>query len=164
MVEARQGRDTECRAHAAEATLLCDALGINLMGIWAVRALGELELGLGRPATAIVHLEECERRIAELGIMDIDLSPAAELVDAYLRVGRTLDAATTSALLGRESLKKGQPWALARAARCRGLIASDEDLDERFQEALTLHARTPDAFELGLTHFAYGARLRAAAT
>jgi DNA-binding CsgD family transcriptional regulator len=159
-LEARQGLDAECRAHAAEATSLCAALGINLLGIWAIRALGELELGLGRPATAIVHFEDCERRIAELGIMDIDLSPAAELVDAYLRVGRSADAVRASESLDRESLRKGQPWALARAARCRGLIAADDGFAECFQEALTLHTRTPDAFELGLTHLAFGARLR----
>ena len=119
-LEARQGREPECRAHAAEATALCEALGIHLFGTWAIRALGELELGLGRPSAAIEHYEQCERRIAELGIRDIDLSPAAELVDAYLRVGRTSEAVEASARLDDEALKKGQPWSLARAARCRG--------------------------------------------
>jgi DNA-binding CsgD family transcriptional regulator len=159
-LEARQGREPECRAHATEATALCEALGINLFGTWVIRALGELEVGLGRPSAAIEYFEQCERRIAELGIMDIDLFPAAELVDAYLRVGRTSEAVEASARLDDESLKKGQPWSLARAARCRGLLAADNDFPELFQQALAIQERSPDAFELGLTHLAFGARLR----
>jgi len=159
-LEARQGRESDCRSHAGEAEALCDALGMAVFGIWAMRALGELELGLGRPALAIVHFEDCERRLAELAIQDVDLSPAAELVDSYLRMGRASQARTVSDRLDRESCKKGQPWSLARAARARGLLAAGERFPEFFERALTLQAGTPDAFELGLTHLAYGARLR----
>lgn len=159
-LEARQGHEPECRAHAAEALAICESHGIKLFVTWAVHALGDLELGLGRPAMAIDHYVECERLIAELGIMDVDLSPGAELVDAYLRVGRKSDALQASTLLDSEALKKGQPWSLARAARCRGLLAEDGDFPDCFQEALALHVKTPDAFELALTHLAFGARLR----
>ena len=57
---------------------------------------------------------------------------------------------------------KGQPWALARAARCRGLLAPDGELDEVFGEALANHRRTEDAFETARTQLACGARLQAA--
>lgn len=40
------------------------------------------------------------------------------------------------------------------------MLASDDDLDARFSEALALHQRTPDAFERARTELAYGARLR----
>ena len=159
-LEARQGRESDCRAHAEEASALCEALNIGLFGTWVLRALGELELALGRPAVAIDYFEECELRISNLGIMDIDLSPAGELVDAYLRVGRASDALAASERLDRESRKKGQPWSRARSARTRALLASDDEYPELFQEALALHAMTPDAFELGLTHLTYGERLR----
>jgi DNA-binding CsgD family transcriptional regulator len=53
---------------------------------------------------------------------------------------------------------KGQPWALARAARCRGLLAND--FEPEFEEALVLHQQTLDAFEAARTRLAYGARLR----
>jgi len=159
-LEARQGRESECLAHAGEASALCDALGIGLLGTWAVRALGELELGLGRPALAIDHFEECRRRLSELGVMDVDLSPDAELVDSYLRVGRTSEASAASDRLDDEAEKKGQPWSLARAARARGLLATDDEFPEVFERALALQARTPDAFELAVTHLTYGARLR----
>ena len=46
-LEARQGREADCRAHAAEALTLCAKLGTHLFEIWALRALGELESGSG---------------------------------------------------------------------------------------------------------------------
>ncbi len=58
------------------------------------------------------------------------------------------------------SRKKGQPWFRVRSARARGLLAPLGAFSEAFDEALVLQSRTPDAFEVGLTHFAYGARLR----
>jgi DNA-binding CsgD family transcriptional regulator len=55
---------------------------------------------------------------------------------------------------------KGQPWALARAARTRGLLAANEELERAFDEALALHEQTPDSFEAARTRLAYGSRLR----
>src|SRR5262249_25972953 len=86
-LEAHEGRQEGCREHAGEAIELCAELGLELYSIWALRALGELELGLGRPAEAIAQLERSAERVRALGIADVDLSPAAELVEAYLRVG-----------------------------------------------------------------------------
>jgi len=161
-LEARQGREAQCRAHADEARKLCAELGIGLYETWAIRALGELELGLGRPGEAARHLEEQTARLRELGIGDVDTSPAAELVEAYLRLGRTDDAAAKADELEAEARAKGQPWSLARTARCRGLLGDDDELESRFEEALRLHGRTPDVYETARTHLAYGARLRRA--
>lgn len=161
-LEARKGQEAECRARAAEARTLCAQLGVGLFDTWAIRALGELELGLGRPAAAIEHLRELEQRLADLGIKDVDLSPAAELVDAYLRLGRAADAAAAAGQFATRARDKGQPWSLARAERCAGLLAADGDFDPHFAEALRLHAQTPDSFEAACTRLAYGARLRRA--
>jgi DNA-binding CsgD family transcriptional regulator len=159
-LEARQGREADCRAHAAEARELCRELGIGLYETWAIRARAELELGLGRPDAAAHHFEQLAQRLRELGIADVDLSPAAELVDAYLRLGRREDASARAAALDSAAQDKGQPWSLARAARCRGSLATDQAFERDFREALRLHAQTPDVFEAACTHLAYGARLR----
>ena len=135
---------------------------MGLYEVWTVIALGELELGLGRPEAAIDHYEEQQRLLDELGIVDVDLSPVPELVDAYLRVGRPDEAARLVGPFVAAAEAKGQPWAAARAARCLGLLGSDTELAERFGEALALHERTPDVFETARTHLAYGARLRRA--
>jgi DNA-binding CsgD family transcriptional regulator len=159
-LEARQGRETDCRAHAAEALTLCAELGTHLFEIWATRALGELELGLGRASVAIEHLEDCNARLEAQGIQDVDLVPNAELIDAYLRVGRRADAERLVHELDVEASRKGQPWSLARAARSRGLVATEDEFQNHFDNAVKLHAQTPDVFELGITRLAYGGRLR----
>ena len=57
---------------------------------------------------------------------------------------------------------KGQPWSLARALRCQGLLAADTGFAAHFEQAVRLHEQTPDAFEAGRTRLAYGERLRRA--
>jgi DNA-binding CsgD family transcriptional regulator len=159
-LEARQGREAPCREHASEAAQLCEELGVGLYSVWSIQALGDLELGLGRPATAIEHHEAQTQALRRRGIADVDLSPAPELVDAYLRLGRDDDAATSAAEFVLQAEAKGQPWAHARAARCRGLLAGPDEFESCFDEAIELHERTLDGFETARTRLAYGARLR----
>ncbi len=161
-LDARRGRASSCRALAAEAAGLCDELGLRFYGFWPEHALGDLELGLGRPAEAVVHYEAKAALMRDWGLADVDHSPAPELVDAYLRLGRVDDAAATASEFVARAEEKGQPWALARAARCRGLVAEPEAMERCFDEAVELHERTPDAFETARTRLAYGARLRRA--
>jgi DNA-binding CsgD family transcriptional regulator len=159
-LQARQGREEACRSHAAEAAALCEELGVGLFAVWTLQALGDLELGLGRPRDAIAHYDAQAAALRALGIADVDLSPAPELVEALQRVGRGADAAPVAAEFIAEAQGKGQPWALARALRCRGLLAGEEAVERWFEEALVAHERTPDAFEAARTRLAYGARLR----
>jgi DNA-binding CsgD family transcriptional regulator len=161
-LEARRGHEAACREQAAEAARLCDELGIALYGVWAIQALGDLELGLGRPAAAIEHYEAQIDALRSRGIADVDLSPAPELVDAFLHLGRDEDAAAVATDFLARARAKGQPWALARASRCLGLLAEADKLERHFEEALRLHERTPDAFETARTRLAYGGCLRRA--
>ncbi|MEA2451231.1 MAG: hypothetical protein QOG63_3163, partial [Thermoleophilaceae bacterium] len=162
VLEARQGRESDCRAHAGEAAALCADLGMVIHGAWAVQALGDLELGLGRPAVAVAHHEAQADALRASGIADVDVSPAPELVEAYLRLGRGEEAAAVAAGFAAAAEAKGQPWALARALRCRGLVATGAAADSWYREALELHERTPDGFEAARTRLAYGAHLRRA--
>lgn len=159
-LDARRGREPECRAAAAEALRISDQLGLPLQEIWTTAALGELELGLGDAAGAVERFEHQRRLLDDLGITDVDLSPAAELVEGYLRLGQRDAAAACAAEFSAAASAKGLPWPLARAARCQGLLAADVDLADHFEQALRLHAETLDAFELGRTRLAYGERLR----
>jgi DNA-binding CsgD family transcriptional regulator len=161
-LEARKGLEASCRARAAEGGALCTKLGLGFFGMWAMRAVGELELALGRPPEAATHFEEEATCLRILGIGDVDTSPAAELVEVYLRLGRDEEAAATADAFEEQARVKGQPWSLARAARCRGLLAGDADFEPHFGEALALHERTPDVFEAARTRLLYGARLRRA--
>jgi hypothetical protein len=75
-------------------------------------------------------------------------------------LGRLDEAVAVAAQHEESARANGQPWALARAARVRGLLASDDELEPAFDEALELHGNTPDPFETARTQLAYGARLR----
>jgi DNA-binding CsgD family transcriptional regulator len=161
-LQARRGREQECRDCAAEALRLCRELGIRLHEIWATAALGDLELGLGDAAGATVHFERQQQLLAELAITDADLSPAAELTEAYTRLGRDDEAREVAAAFTAAAQAKGQPWPLARALRGQGLLAADADFPALFDQAIRQHAQTPDAFETGRTRLAYGERLRRA--
>jgi DNA-binding CsgD family transcriptional regulator len=161
-LQARRGREQECREGAAEALRLCRDLGTRLYEIWATAALGDLELGLGDAARAAGHFQRQQGLLTELAITDADLSPAAELAEAYLRLGRDDEARQAAAAFTAAAGAKGQPWPLARALRTQGLLAADTDFSSFFDHAIRQHAQTLDAFETARTRLAYGERLRRA--
>ena len=161
-LEAREGKEEACRAHAGEALQLSSQFGLGPCQVWALAALGDLELGLGRAETARSRYGQQLAALRERGIHDVDLSPAPELVEVYLRTGRGQQAAETAESFARDAAAKQLPWAMARAARARGLVAPDDDFEACFAEAAVHHGETLDVFETARTHLAYGSRLRRA--
>jgi DNA-binding CsgD family transcriptional regulator len=161
-LEAREGREAECRAHAAEAMALTTAHGITFFTAWAVAALADLALTLGAVDEAVERLLVLERHLAAAGVRDADVDARPTLVEAYVRAGRLEEAQSTCKAFAPVADARGQPWARARLARCRGLLAPDDGFDEPFVEALALQEQTPDAFEQARTALAYGERLRRA--
>src|SRR3954451_9246803 len=161
-LEALQGREAACREHAGEAASLCTELGLGLYGAWAIQALGDLELGHGRAAEAAEHYAAQVEALRASSIADVDVSSAPELVESYLRLGRDEEAAALAAGFAGEAAAKGQPWSLARAARAQAMLADPGAAEQLFEEALALHAQTPDVFETARTRFAFGAHLRRA--
>ena len=159
-LEARQGRERSCRAHAREAVTLAKLRGLPYLELWALDALAELELGLGRPREAKAPLERKLGILEQLAITDPDVSPVPELVEAAVRAGVPDPVADARATFARRALHKGQPWALARVERSLGLLAGEDELDQHFARALELHVRTRDRFETARTHLCYGERLR----
>ena len=159
-LEARRGREAQCRACAGEALGLSRELEMGLSEIWATAALGELELGLGDAARAAEHFEHQRQLLREHGITDADLNPGAELTEAYSRLGLPEQAGRAATEFISAAAAKGQPWPRARALRCQGLISAGDASPAAFEEALDLHAQTPDAFETARTQLAYGERLR----
>ncbi|MGH3445194.1 MAG: LuxR C-terminal-related transcriptional regulator, partial [Nocardioidaceae bacterium] len=161
-LESRQGSEVACREHAERARLLCAGRDIHLGETWALFAVGDLELSLGRAATAVERFEELTDLLGRQAIRDPDLFPGPELTDALLRVGRSGEAAEVARSFRSAAAAKAQPWALARAQRALGLVAAGPDVDAQFRIALELHAETLDLFETARTMLAYGERLRRA--
>lgn len=161
-LEARQGAVDACRAHAGEALDLATRLHLGFFRAWAMAALGDLALGSGDAQEALDAYLRLVELLVELGFGDVDVSPAADMVDALVRLDRAADAAPIVDDLARRAQEKGQPWSVARAARARGMVAADAEVDTWFGAALAAHARTPDVFETARTQLAYGSRLRRA--
>jgi DNA-binding CsgD family transcriptional regulator len=161
-LDAREGRVDECLAHSHEALALTGRLGLVLFRIWTLTAMAELELGAGKIAAALEPLLQCQALMEELALGDADLMPAPELVNVYLRLGRPDDARRAAESYYPRAQEKGQPWSLARAARCRGLLADDKGFAGWFETALDHHRQTPDTFEQARTALFYGERLRRA--
>ena len=162
LLEARMGRAEQSRLHADGGLDLSRRLGLGLSEVWSIAALGELELSLGHTEPALAHFQEQQAVLTAHGIRDVDLSPAPELVQLYLQLGRTHEAADAADEYSHAAAAKGQPWALARAARCRALVAPADAPDGDFETALALHEKTPDVFETARTQLAYGSYLRRA--
>jgi DNA-binding CsgD family transcriptional regulator len=161
-LQARLGREERCRALVAEALPICRARDIHAGRIWSLFALGELELGLGEPRKAMVHLDELDTLLGTLEVTDPDVSPAPELADALARLGMRDDAWRIARRYRSAAATKGQPWAMGRAERTIGILSEDADIDGHFEASLGFHAKTLDDFETARTRLAYGARLRRA--
>jgi DNA-binding NarL/FixJ family response regulator len=162
-IESARGSEPDCRRHAAEAWALAHPLGLATIPDWHANvALGLLELGLGRPDEAVRRLEIPAGDIDTGGLSPGVFRAAGDLIEAYIRSGRTSKAQRTLNEFERRARDGARRWALAVAARCRGLMAADDDLDAHFEEALALHAQDPFLFEQARTQLAYGERLRRA--
>src|SRR5207244_6739352 len=83
-----------------------------------------------------------------------------DLIEAYVRAGRESDAERAVEEFEQVAQETGRSWALGTAARCRGLLATEDEFEAEFQRALELHAGTPTPFERARTELCLGERLR----
>jgi DNA-binding CsgD family transcriptional regulator len=158
LVEALLGREIDCREHVRQG-LECGSEygGFELSGVGGL-AVGLLELSLARPAEAIAALEPVARHARELGLREPGWLPwEPALIEAYLADGRGDEARAALDALGART----HPWGSLPgvAARCAGLLASEEDFRARFDEALELLAPDGNVFELARTRLCYAERL-----
>jgi DNA-binding CsgD family transcriptional regulator len=143
-LEAAQGNEERCRAHAADADAVAADAGFHSGRARA--AVGLLELGLGR-------VDDAARVFDAIDPAALERIGAGDFVEALIRGGRTEEA--RAAL---ERLPAGQE---AVAARCAGLLGNDEDFEAPFAQALDRHAEH-DAFGRARTPLCLGERRRRA--
>lgn len=159
-LRARQGKADECHHDIPAARDLCYANHIHLGTAWLDFAQGDLEAGLGNLNGAVVHYERLEALLAEAGVSDPDVSPAAELVEACLHLGRADDASALAETFAGRATDKGQPWSMARAHRALALCQEGDTREASFRTALAFHEQTADKYEAARTELAFGACLR----
>ncbi|MFI6515026.1 LuxR C-terminal-related transcriptional regulator [Spirillospora sp. NPDC050679] len=127
--------------------------GLTRAATLASWALACLDLAADRPADAAARLGTAHPAIRML---------AAPLhVEAALSAGRRPSAERVAAAFIRWAEATRSPARKALAARCRALLAEQEDeAAAHFTEAIRLHRKTGSAFELARTELLYGRRLR----
>ncbi len=161
-LRAARGEIDEARLELERGAALAEEGGAAIVANLARAGIGFLELGIGRPEEAVAMLEQVEAFAERSGLKDPLFIPwAPDLVEAYVRSGRSEDARRASASLDRRAERADVAPSLAVAARGRGLIAGDE-FEGLFEEAMAHHERADAPFETARTLFAYGSRLHRA--
>ena len=154
---AARGDEAGCRQLLAQARAA--SANIALVGTYAITAEALLELSLDRPDSTIALLEPLATNPLTRH------EPTAflwepDLIEAYVRVGRRREAEVLLDDFARRAASTGRAWARAAAARCRGMIAPAEEVDEHFAVALEAHEGIDMPFERARTQLSYGVRLR----
>jgi len=96
-----------------------------------------------------------------VGSMGEPLGVAPLLVEAYVGLGRLVDAADVARQFAEETQQPAKPATNALIARCRALAGADDSVAvAEFEAALAAHAQSADVTEATYTRLLYGARLR----
>jgi len=166
IVEAHMGRDAAARVHAAEADALARVAGDEIFPIWNAAILGHLDLARGDVDAASRRLGGLPGRLLEIGWNDPADPIWADAIESLVATG---DVALAQSYLERYAdmaHRSASAWALAIAARCRGLLAAAAgDVPQAlaaFDGALADHARTAAPFERARTLLVAGAVRRRA--
>jgi DNA-binding CsgD family transcriptional regulator len=161
LVEAHRGEVEAARSDAEEGLRLCllneDLLDASCHGA----VLGFLELSLSDPSAAIERLEPVLGFLEAMGAAEPGVIPCVpDAIEALVALGRLERA--TELLVAHEEKGRAldRPWALATAARCRGVLAAargDQPASmTAFEEAMEEHVRLEMPFELGRSLLALG--------
>ncbi len=159
-VEAAQGRADACRDHIARALEIAPH-GIGAVAGQALSTLGLMELSQGQSENAIAFLEQLALRTRERGLGEPSVIQwAPDLIEACVRAGREKDARAELELFEQQAEETERTWARAASARCHGLLAAEDELDDHFGRAIELHRTTPTPFELARSQLCFGEQLR----
>lgn len=160
---AARGHEAQARADLERVQVLSAGSDAGTTEVWRCAGAGFLELSLGRARAAVEVLEPLVARIAnEIELVHATVIPwRADLVEAYVLLGRSDDARAAAAVLEGEAARSGSDAAAALAARCRGLVAAADD-ERDLEAALALHERCAAPFERARTLLVHGERLHRA--
>jgi DNA-binding CsgD family transcriptional regulator len=162
-IDAVRGRESGCRANAAEAGVLGQRTGLVFLDVAADHVLGLLELSVGNLPVAAWHLARCERMANTVRMIDpyfVRFEP--DLVEVLVSLGRRSEAWLISASLAARAKRFPSTWALAAVARCRGLLADEAVFEAEFLRALAFVSGDGNPFDLARTELCFGERLRRA--
>ena len=162
-LEARRGREDECRAHAAEALRAVAGAGDP-----PVRGVGDGGGGRARAWSRQAGRGASRNSSASSGCWTSWASPTPTCrrrpswstpICGWAVATRPESSPSARS---RPRSAKGQPWSLARALRCRGLMADEAGFAAHFERGAASCTPDPGRLRAGRTPLAYGERLRRA--
>jgi DNA-binding CsgD family transcriptional regulator len=126
LVETDLGYVEEARASADEGLTAARLDANDIYSYLIVGVLGRLELALGNLEAAGEHLRELPGRLLERGVNDPAQPLWADAIETLIALGELSTARAYLEPYEFHGQQLGSPWALAAAARCRGLLAGAE--------------------------------------
>lgn len=167
LLAALRGRIDDSRRAGQEGLALAADTGDRRLTIRHLAALGFLELSLGDAVAADAHLARARETASSNGYGEPGMFRfAADGIEALIALGQLGDAEAQLRELETQGRRLERAWALATAARCRGLLllAAGEQTTAvvELEAALDAHERLPQPIERARTQLALGAALRLA--
>jgi DNA-binding CsgD family transcriptional regulator len=165
-IEADLGLVEEARASAEEAYAAAQAISNEVMAMACLASLGRVELLLGNLEAAGSYLREPPGRLLSGNVNDPVAPVWADAIETLVSLGELDLARTYIEEYEANAERLGSPYAIAGAARSRGLLAAAEgDLDaafEAYQSALAELGELPYPLERGRTLLCLGSARRQA--
>jgi DNA-binding CsgD family transcriptional regulator len=163
LVDAHLGRVEAARAAAERGGALAAPMGDETFRMLNEHVLGFLELSVGDPARAHARLGPLVQALHARGQPTL-LQVLPDEIEALIGLGELDQAEPLIEELHAQGRALDRAWALATAARCRGLLAAARGDPHgalaHFQRALQEHKRVAWPFELARTLRAQGMVLR----
>ncbi len=126
LIEADLGLVEQSRASAEEGLSFSQALSSDSWTIFSLGALGRLELALGNLDAAADVLRELPGRLLAMGLNDPTNPVWADTIETLIALGELEQARAYLEPHELYARRLGSHWAVAGAARCRGLLAAAE--------------------------------------
>jgi DNA-binding CsgD family transcriptional regulator len=165
LVDTHLGRVEAARAAAERGSVRAAAMGDEIFRVQNECVLGFLELSLGDPARAHARLGPLVGALGAMGVGEPTIFPVLpDAIEALIGLGELDQAEPLIEELHAQGEALDRAWALATAARGRGLLAAARGDPHgalvHFQRALQEHQRVTRPFELARTLRAQGMVLR----
>jgi ATP/maltotriose-dependent transcriptional regulator MalT len=126
LIEVDLGLVEEARASATAGLAAARAMSDEFFTVTNLGVLGRLELAVGNLQAAGGHLRDLPGRLLSRGLYEPTAPVWADAIETLIALGELAQARAYLEAYELHSERLSSPWAVAAAARCRGLFAAAE--------------------------------------